>query len=183
MLVKPVSRHELLTAIQRLGKPIQRVLLVDDDPQVAQLFRRMMTTTALIETYIEAYNGAEALNLMRTEKPDLVLLDLMMPEVDGRSVTDQMAEDASLRDIPVIIVSAKGQDYVNFSVNGSIEIYRPDGFQFSEVMQTIEATLSALTPGWGHLDSMEPARAKETVVKLASEDSPKRPMSGLNPVH
>jgi len=104
-LVKPVSAQALLAAIDRLGRPVRRVLIADDEPEVVRLFRRMLRTRIQPQDCLEAYNGEEALRLVQTEKPDLVLLDLIMPEMDGQSVLEQMAADPRLADIPVIIGS------------------------------------------------------------------------------
>jgi CheY-like chemotaxis protein len=72
------------------------VLIVDDDAEVTRLFRRMLGGRVALRDCLEAYNGAEALACMREERPDLVLLDLVMPEVDGRSVLAQMRADPNL---------------------------------------------------------------------------------------
>jgi CheY-like chemotaxis protein len=95
----------------------------------------------------EAYNGEEALALMRAERPDLVLLDLAMPKVDGRGVLEQMSSDPSLADIPVIVVSARGHDYINLELPGPIQIHQRGGFRLGEVVRTLEAVLNVLAPG------------------------------------
>lgn len=148
LLVKPVSRQELLAAVDRLDRPIHRVLIVDDDPEVARLFRRMLRGRVALHDCLEAYNGAEALDRMRAEKPDLVLLDLVMPEVDGRSVLAQMRADARLADIPVLLISARGQDHLNLRLAGAVEIRRADGLELGEVVRTLAAILDVLSPGW-----------------------------------
>src|SRR4029079_7701278 len=83
LLAKPVARQDLLAAIERVGRPVRRVLVIDDEPQVVQTFDRMLRSHLSIERVLEAYDGAAALELLRTEEPDLVLLDLIMPGIDG----------------------------------------------------------------------------------------------------
>ncbi len=175
LLVKPVSRQELLAAIDRLGRPVQRILIADDDPEVVRLFRRMLRTRIPVQNCLEAYNGKEALSLMQTEKPDLVLLDLVMPEVDGQSVLEQMAADPDLADIPVIIISVKGQAHANLQLPGPIHISRPEGFQLGEIVRALEAIFNALAPGWHQLDSTAPGPAEAPVGSPASADSLPRP--------
>ena len=148
ILGKPVSRQRLLAAVDRLEHPVERVLVADDEPEVARLFRRMLRTRISPEGFIEAYNGAEALALMRSERPDLLLLDLMMPEVDGHTVLDQMAGDTRLADIPVIVVSAKTQDYLEVRLPGAFRVERDSGFELSEVVRMLRANLGAMAPGW-----------------------------------
>jgi CheY-like chemotaxis protein len=60
---------------------------------------------------LAATNGEQALEMIRSEKPDLVLLDIMMPRIDGYEVARIMRADEALRDIPIIMLSAKAQDH------------------------------------------------------------------------
>ncbi len=148
LLVKPVSHEDLLDAVGRLQRPVQRVLIADDDPNVVRLFRRMLQTRLPAEACLEAYNGEEALSRMRTDRPDLVLLDLAMPKVDGRMVLERMAEEHALSQIPVIIVSAKSQDYIHLQLPGTVQVLRAGGFQLSEVVQLVDGIVKTLAPGW-----------------------------------
>jgi signal transduction histidine kinase/CheY-like chemotaxis protein len=147
LLVKPVTQKDLLAAVDRLGLSIERVLIADDEPEVVRLFQRMLLTRLPARNCREAYNGEEALALMRAERPDLVLLDLAMPKVDGRGVLEQMSSDPSLADIPVIVVSARGHDYINLELPGPIQIHQRGGFRLGEVVRTLEAVLNVLAPG------------------------------------
>ncbi|MEW6567928.1 MAG: ATP-binding protein [Chloroflexota bacterium] len=148
LLVKPVSHQELLQAIDRLQRRVERVLIADDDPNVVRLFRRMLQVRLPPEACLEAYNGEEALSRMRFERPDLVLLDLAMPKVDGRMVLERMAEDPELSHIPVIIVSARSQEYIQLQLPGPVQVIRPGGFRLGEVVQLLEGILKTLAPGW-----------------------------------
>ncbi|MCC6166482.1 MAG: hybrid sensor histidine kinase/response regulator [Caldilineaceae bacterium] len=163
LLVKPVARRELLAAIDQLQVPTRRILIVDDDPEVVRLFHRMLHSQLRDCRCVEAYNGAEALKRMHEERPDLVLLDLVMPEVDGQTVLAAMANDPALADIPVILVSARGQDQANLRVTDAIQIERPHGFELGELIQTLASTLNALAPGWVGLDSHASAHPEAPV--------------------
>ena len=82
-----------------------RVLIVDDDDAIREVLRQLLSDEGY-ET-VTASDGAAALQaLRRAARPDLVLLDLMMPGITGWSVARSMAADPTLRDIPVIIISA-----------------------------------------------------------------------------
>jgi len=148
LLVKPVSRQELLAAVDRIPRPVNRVLIADDDPDVVRMFRRMLETRIPEGSCTEAYNGEEALRLMRETEPDLVLLDLVMPEVDGQTVLERMATEPNLAGIPVVIVSAKVQDFANVQLPGVIQVSRPTGFRLGEVVRGLQAILEVLSPGW-----------------------------------
>ena len=147
-LTKPVSREELLAALDRVGRPTKRVLIADDDPEVVRLFQRMLRGRIAPQDCLEAYDGAEAWALLQEERPDLVVLDLMMPNMTGQEVLKRMAQDPALRDIPVIVVSAHEQSYSPVGMPGLIEVQRKVPFQPGEMVRTLEGIFSALSPGW-----------------------------------
>jgi CheY-like chemotaxis protein len=81
------------------------VLLVDDEPAIRTICRVNLEGDGLAVT--EAADGAEALGKIRGEQPALVLLDVMMPGVDGWNVAEQLAADGETREIPVVFLSAR----------------------------------------------------------------------------
>lgn len=127
---------------------------------MVRVFQRMLFAHFPIHACLEAYNGDEAIGLMQAEKPDLVLLDLVMPGQDGHSVLRQMASDPVLSTIPVIVISAKGQDYLNSPLPGSFQISKANGFQFGEIVQMLDTTFKALAGGWYLPESNEPKRVE-----------------------
>jgi CheY-like chemotaxis protein len=82
-----------------------KVLVVDDQPVNVQLLKRALEREKL--TVITAYNGPDALNLMDREQPDLVLLDVMMPEMDGIEVCQRIQASPTLKTTPVIFITAR----------------------------------------------------------------------------
>jgi DNA-binding response OmpR family regulator len=84
----------------------KKVLAVDDDENILSLERTILEQKGFQVT--GAVGGAEALKILQTERFDLVLLDVMMPEVDGFTVCRKIKEDPRLRDMPVIFLTAKG---------------------------------------------------------------------------
>jgi DNA-binding response OmpR family regulator len=84
----------------------KRILVVDDDENILSLERTILEQKGFAVT--TAGGGAEALRLLAADTFDLVLLDVMMPEVDGFTVCRKIKEDARLKDIPVIFLTAKG---------------------------------------------------------------------------
>jgi CheY-like chemotaxis protein len=103
-----------------------RVLVVDDDPNI----RRMMVAALRRDGYLfsEAANGREALDLMRADRPDVVLLDLMMPVLSGWDVLQEREHDAALSRIPVIIVSANRAPEIATAVDKGICAFLPKPF-------------------------------------------------------
>jgi two-component system OmpR family response regulator len=103
---------------------IQNVLLVDDEPNI-----RLIAQTSLQAltdwTVTLAENGQEALASASARKPDLILLDMMMPDMDGPTTLSQLRKIETLKDVPVIFMTAKVQsheldEYVNMSAAGVI---------------------------------------------------------------
>jgi DNA-binding response OmpR family regulator len=86
---------------------LKRIVCIEDEPEMIDLIRLILGRKGF--QVIGADGGVEGLKTVRREKPDLILLDLMMPDMDGWSVYKQMKSDASLQDIPVIVVTAKAQ--------------------------------------------------------------------------
>lgn len=86
----------------------KKILVVDDEEHVVAA----IVTNLQLEGYevIPAYNGTEALELVREEKPDLVVLDVMMPEMNGWEVLQSLKTDPATEDLPVIMLTALSQD-------------------------------------------------------------------------
>ncbi|MDJ0757632.1 MAG: response regulator [Ardenticatenaceae bacterium] len=88
------------------GKPfIQSVLIVDDEPMARTLLRLMLVRSGY--EVIEAEDGFAALDKIRSSTPDLVILDVMMPGMDGLKVCASIRQDLQLTDLPIILLSAK----------------------------------------------------------------------------
>ena len=94
-LVKPIRRTDLLESIRATRPRPRTILLVDDDPEARQLYARMLASVEGSPTVLQATDGDAALTLLRERKPDLLLLDLVMPNRDGFKVLE--AKDADPR--------------------------------------------------------------------------------------
>jgi CheY-like chemotaxis protein len=105
-LVKPISRQALLKLLERLGTDIRRILVVDDDPRMGKLLQRLLEANLEVYEVIWAKNGQEGLRKMREQLPDLVLMDLSMPEMDGYTLLAEMRQDSRLCHIPVAVITA-----------------------------------------------------------------------------
>ena len=96
-----------MTALNRLDGRVSRVAIIEDEPDAARLLRRILQAHGQYQIF-EANNGREGLELIRRERPDLILLDLMMPELDGFTLLEILKkEEEDLRNVPVIVVTAK----------------------------------------------------------------------------
>jgi len=107
-LVKPILEDDLLSALERLDRDQDRhrVLVVDDQAESRSLLRRMIESRPGYEV-LEASGGLEAIRLVREEQPHIIVLDLMMPDIDGFAVLESVKADEATRSIPIIVVTAK----------------------------------------------------------------------------
>jgi signal transduction histidine kinase/DNA-binding response OmpR family regulator len=107
-LLKPISRDTLVRALRRQLVPAtepHRILVVDDNLTDLQVSAELLASVGFMA--LQAPGGAEGLAMMRKERPNAVLLDLMMPDIDGFEVLRQMKEDKALQAIPVFVLTAK----------------------------------------------------------------------------
>jgi CheY-like chemotaxis protein len=110
VLQKPVSRAQLKESLQHMGlHPVLQhthtVLIVDDDHNAVELIATFLPAPAY--AVVRAYGGSEAIALARRLHPDLILLDLMMPEVSGFDVVDALQRNIDTARIPVLVLTAK----------------------------------------------------------------------------
>ena len=134
-LIKPFKRADLeRTIMQGLGAVPSRVLLVDDDPDTVSLMRRMLLTSFPNITVLTAGDGQGALAILREQLPDLLLLDVVLPDMDGWKLLDIKIADPAVRDIPVIMVSA--QDLQNRPPNSPLLVAAmPEGISINKLLR------------------------------------------------
>ena len=122
-------------------KPI-RVVCIEDEPEMIELIKLILGRRNF--ELIGAVGGREGLGTVRKVKPDLVLLDLMMPDMDGWEVYQQMKADEDLNEIPVIVVTAKAQsiDKVLGMHNAMLDDYDTKPFGPQELLASVKKVLS-----------------------------------------
>jgi DNA-binding response OmpR family regulator len=108
-LVKPVSREELVNALERVGlkrrpREVVTILAIDDDPMALELVDAILSGEGF--RVLKAYGGEEGLAVARREMPSLVILDLLMPEVDGFAVVERLRADAATAAMPIVILTS-----------------------------------------------------------------------------
>ncbi len=121
-----------------------RVLVVDDDKQIVRVVRAYLEREGFEVRY--AYDGETALHIIRAEKPDLVVLDLMLPNRDGWEITRIMRQDESLAAIPIIMLTARVADtdkIVGLELGADDYITKP--FNPHEVVARVRAVLRRTT--------------------------------------
>ncbi len=120
---------------------MQKILIIEDDKFLRELIAQKLTK----ESYevFEAIDGEEGIKKIKTEKPDLVLLDLILPGIDGFEVLSQMKKDPSLSQLPVIILSNLGQkEDIEKGINlGANDYLIKAHFTPNEIIEKIKTVL------------------------------------------
>lgn len=86
---------------------INKVLVVDDSPAELTNLRKIVADLGCI--VISASNGVQAVELAKSEKPDLIFMDIIMPDMDGYEATRKLSNDPAVKNIPIIFISSKNQ--------------------------------------------------------------------------
>jgi len=86
------------------------VTVIDDEKGLVQTITAFLETRDFLVSF--AYNGVEGLEIIKKERPDIILLDIMMPIRDGRDLLADLKKDAEIKDIPVIVLTAKDEQFV-----------------------------------------------------------------------
>lgn len=103
----PVMPKEgLFTALDQMDSTLRRVAVIEDNVDAARLIQRLLQARGAYDVQL-AHNGEDGLALVRTMHPDIVITDLMMPDVDGFTMIDAMKADPQLADIPIVVITAK----------------------------------------------------------------------------
>ena len=125
-----------------MEQTLKRILCIEDEPEMIDLIRLILGRKGF-EVH-GAPGGVEGIKMVREMKPDLVLLDLMMPDMDGWEVYQQMKAEPTTRDIPVIVVTAKAQniDKVLGLHIAKVDDYIAKPFSPQELMESVEKVFS-----------------------------------------
>ncbi len=108
-LVKPIKTEFLIQKINRhLVNANKKVLIVDDEPSLVELLERRLTANSY--DVITAFDGVAGLEKARAEIPDIIVLDVMMPKMDGFNVCRMLKFDERFKSIPIIMLTARKQD-------------------------------------------------------------------------
>lgn len=122
----------------------EKVLIIDDS----------LTNNVLLESLLQsegidskiAYNGKEALSILQKETPALILLDIMMPDMDGFMVIDQLNKNESTKNIPVIMITARDDnESIAKAKNAGVKEFIIKPIDLKKVIETVKNTLYAST--------------------------------------
>ena len=136
------TEEGILTSLDSLDTRVQRIAIIEDDADARRLLRRVLQARGDYQIF-EAEGGRQGIDLVRQYRPDLVLLDLMMPEVDGFEVLEAIRADAELAGTRIIVITAKSLTATERRrLSGQIELLLQKGsFMDDDLLEDILETL------------------------------------------
>lgn len=120
--------------------PNEKILIIDDESNIVELIKYNLEMNGYKVLY--AYDGNEGLNIAREQKPDLILLDIMLPKMDGFDVCKEIKKDKDIEHIPVIMLTAKGEEFdkiLGLELGADDYITKP--FSVRELLARIKAVM------------------------------------------
>jgi CheY-like chemotaxis protein len=149
VLEKPISRAALKKALTNMGfhdaqDQTRTVLVVDDDPKAVEVIAAYLPAPAYAT--VRAYSGQEAIALAHRVRPDLILVDLMMPYVTGFDVVQTLQDDPSTAGIPILVVTAReitelDRQVLNADPSHAIHIIEKAGFNRADFLAEVRHAL------------------------------------------
>jgi signal transduction histidine kinase/CheY-like chemotaxis protein len=179
-VTKPISRDKLGRVLGQLGRRARTILVADDNVDMVRLLARMIRSFGRKYRVLQATGGEEALQIMVEQKPDAVLLDLLMPDVDGYAVVRAMQADERLRDIVVVAMTA-GTTLVENRTIELVGFTRSGGLSTDEMMRCLESCFHVVQPA--RLDRNEQEPRASPSVEPASATLPLHPESAQELLH
>lgn len=140
-LAKPVTPQQIKEVLQQY-EAVNNILLVDDEIGFVQLIQRSIEGLDKPYTIRRAYDGLQAYDIIQTDAPDLIFLDLSMPEMDGFELINALQDDIRYQDIPIILLTATQYIQSDTDWLSQLEIHQQGGFNFSQLIQYLKALLN-----------------------------------------
>ena len=135
------------------GKDRKRLLLIDDDPNLILLVRDYLEFRGY--EVMTADNGREALDMLSQDLPDMIVCDIMMPEMDGYALIENVRQDPRTSWIPVLFLSARGQSQDRIKgLNLGADVYMVKPFEPEELVAQVESSLKQTNRLLLHTDCM-----------------------------
>ena len=144
-LLKPLNPAEVLETLRKVIKQKERerinILAVDDDPHIADLLRQQLPESEF--RLASALDGVAGLEAVEADRPDVILLDIMMPRLDGFGVIQKLRENPSTRELPVIVISVKEltEDESRMLKESVSLVMRKQGFDGAQLAQEIKKAI------------------------------------------
>ena len=146
-LMKPIDPETLHLTMRRLVREGETdVLLVDDDPDAVRLLQVILTDQPYSYKFQRAYNGRQALDSMERVVPDVVFMDLVMPDLGGEEAIAEMRANPRLRNLPVVLVSARDPTENPLVLTTPVSALCSEPLGMAQGCRLLKAMLDVLTP-------------------------------------
>ncbi len=117
----------------------KKILIADDEPSIRLTIRRMLEKDYIV---LEATNGEEAVDIAKAQKPDIILMDLMMPKMDGYTACSEIKADQATTEIPVIILTVISHEFnKKFAIEMGADGYITKPFSADELLRQVKQVL------------------------------------------
>jgi len=121
------------------------VIVVEDEADAAEMFAEMMRVNGF--RVVKSFSSGPAINIIASEMPDVVILDVMMPDISGLEVLKYMRGEPQLANIPVIVISAKSMPFdIKNGMDAGASVYLTKPVGFLELKQAVEKALAERKP-------------------------------------
>jgi len=143
-LVKPIDKSTLLKTLRRFEGKGRQALIADDDPVVVDLVRQLLEEEGW--QVRSAADGQQALDQIARSKPDVLLLDLMMPVMDGFETLHRLRENPETRDLPVVVITAKDLTPQEREAlqQSTVRVIEKDGLDRERILRELRESLKGL---------------------------------------
>jgi len=118
-----------------------KVLVIDDDESIVEMLQFLLAREG--HTVSVAYDGKAGLEMAQKEHPDLIILDIMMPEMDGFTVSGTLFKDPDMRQIPILILTAKGNAREIFELVPNVSLYMDKPFERDILVENVRKLLNS----------------------------------------
>ncbi|MEO8393234.1 MAG: response regulator [Chloroflexota bacterium] len=143
-LMKPIQFDALETAVRGSGSQAREILIIDDSRDSVELLSRMLTSLPEPPRIAKAYSGREALALLREYRPDLILMDFVLPDMNGTTLLDMLNIESRLAQIPVVMISAhRPPDLMPLRSLTKLTFFQMTGVSPLKLAQQLDIFLSA----------------------------------------
>lgn len=144
-LIKPVSAQTIHDLLQQLDSSIERVLVIDDNRDFTLMLTRLLSRPAHAYRVVCAYNGTEGLALLEHHQPQLIFMDLHLPDINGVQVIERIRTRPGFETIPIVVLSGEEKLDTPSRQNAPLVVVRGTGISASDIIVAIQTALDKLS--------------------------------------
>ena len=116
-----------------------KIVVIDDDPEITDLVEYALVSEGY-EVFV-CSNGREAMDTIKQHRPDVIVLDVMLPGIDGYAVANKLSQDEQTKNIPIVVITALEQSQGMFEKFYQVKAFLPKPFSTERVLETVKSAL------------------------------------------